>query len=1406
MAEPVEHREAGCPGEEGRAAREKERGGCVGEDKETRGDGELARLNGDTLSPPSSRPTRLSGGREEETPADRPAPRQSERAKSPPERVETVERTGEKAKERRVAPAEADGRLEKEEEEQGQRYPSKQQAGADGEELEGGSKRTTWEKRRENEREDAERDERETVKEGGEGSSSGVSGRPKRPRTRTKTEEAGISSLIVSPVPSAPSPTTSSPSSSSPPSSSLSPPSSSPPTSSSPHSSSSPPSSSSPLSSSSPPSSSSRLSVVPCGDACTAEIAESAASPAARGMSGRCAGRSRRRASLSPLNVVERGPEAVMASPGEPSESAEKREGGRRRKRRLRPPSPSGSTPLDGPSGPSRRGRGRRFCAPQATPLGAKEDGRDLEGTGERETSSSDTRREKNTAHALSPAVAGSQCRQRTDAPLCCPAEGLLFDESDLDRTLRPNARDAPWRHPLWPPRGPLPPCFAPASATEARETWEAFFSQWLHATFACRVEEASGGAEREEERRGEAGIVSAVCRPSAPDGGLPSLTESAAEKEELMKDKEEVQCQERVGSAPHEIRSLFNCLLYGHPDGLFDRCGPKNRRRARDVASTSGKTWGVLTPAADPSASEERREGEESSKDETEKEINCFQSVTPCRLFFSPAPPPPPAPRRRHPESLAARNQRLYGARDGAELLQVYRHLAAASGAGSRAAREDASADSTSLRCESGDAVGPTRRRQGGREDGERERSEEGLQPAPCKRQARGRSLTTASQSPEEETGDVRSGAAAAVEEIGCHAGGKREMNSRVRERGSSDADRRRWERALQVLAKLKMGHSCEAIFLGLGDLSFGSRKKLFFRRHFDFRWTSKKKLSGALSGTPATGGLPAAAARASDSNADGSRPAETPTGALGSSGTQERDPSPSEGAAAALNAETSGLEEVRVGGGKKENKNAATLALPPAKRSKRSHAGTRSSEVQDPAPWSVVADHEESQSLFLTSWPSLAPQTETRAECVSSDRKESANSSDYGGLRSVSSLQTPRPYRPLCLLSLLQRSRAVRRARFLRYLLEQMEPESSSLLHLLLLKGQLRVKCDHDSDRRVEFDRHVSWLLSRLPGDPQLLRYAWWGRGGSPGLQRGLQISQKRGDLALQWIPLPSLSLPPSLYPTSVGNAPWSGALHDRVLDGRLGLQTRDEVGDSFKDAHAVGAAVAAAATGALSGSTPGVRWGGGLLSGSEGDTETGKGAGCGTGSVAALGSTAAVGLFASGLQGGGAVLGASQRRLLSLFRRVCPADVLCRGLATGSVSLSWPTATELQVLRLPELLLDQQVMRLGDAFVWSFEGWVANLVAVAPFLGVCTPHRRAQIGIKKRLGVRQLPNALLTKGSPPPSDFDETHSGVSTRFSANAASLSLSPFSEGAESSSVRGPRVGPPRKRGRKAREN
>lgn len=78
----------------------------------------------------------------------------------------------------------------------------------------------------------------------------------------------------------------------------------------------------------------------------------------------------------------------------------------------------------------------------------------------------------------------------------------------------------------------------------------------------------------------------------------------------------------------------------------------------------------------------------------------------------------------------------------------------------------------------------------------------------------------------------------------------------------------------------------------------------------------------------------------------------------------------------------------------------------------------------------------------------------------------------------------------------------------------------------------------------------------------------------------------------------------------------------------------------------------------------------------------------------------------------------------------------------------------------------------MRLGDAFVWSYEGWVSNLVAMAPFLSVYTPHRRMQIGMKKRLGVRQLPNALLTKDPPPPVQFSDE--GISKVFSSSSSSL--------------------------------
>lgn len=85
---------------------------------------------------------------------------------------------------------------------------------------------------------------------------------------------------------------------------------------------------------------------------------------------------------------------------------------------------------------------------------------------------------------------------------------------------------------------------------------------------------------------------------------------------------------------------------------------------------------------------------------------------------------------------------------------------------------------------------------------------------------------------------------------------------------------------------------------------------------------------------------------------------------------------------------------------------------------------------------------------------------------------------------------------------------------------------------------------------------------------------------------------------------------------------------------------------------------------------------------------------------------------------------------------------------------------------------LAFSVQVMRLGDAFVWSYEGWVSNLVAMAPYLSVYTPNRRMQIGIKKRLGVRQLPNALLTKDAPPPVQFSDE--GVSKVFSSSSSSF--------------------------------
>ncbi|CBZ54539.1 conserved hypothetical protein [Neospora caninum Liverpool] len=1187
--------------------------------------------------------------------------------------------------------------------------------------------------------------------------------------------------------------------------------------------------------------------------------------------------------SPSPL-ALENDAKSQLISPGERAGDAAAHEGGRRWPKRQKPSSSSAFAPLasGGPTalaaGKGRRSRSGRGAEPHGEEAG--EGGGDTGGSakdGETEETPADrARREKKVSRA--PASASSARRRPASTPVCS-SPGSFFEERELlDRTYHPRACDAPWYHARWPSGAPLPPCFS--SSEKAKEAWEVFFAQWLSATFACRP-----GCEERGRSAGDGGLgpFAASESPFSDSGFLP-LAARAGEHQDLAKERSRLECGEcmregairgrrltpdaaRVGATPSDIRSLFNCLLYGHPEGLFEQRGAgfgyarRKRRRTEDRAAEGGEGRWVSSVTCEPSWPAEvqkKLEGEHETKEDAEVDEGAQenadpQSLTPCRLFFSPAPPPPPAPRRRQPESLAVRNQRLYGARDGAELLQAYRHLAAAAEAGrTREAREDAPVDS-SLRSSETNATGEPEGRQRSREERKRERSQEGPQKTAAEHQALAASLE-APQGKAEGRRDRGRNSSAAGEEPGGQEG-KRETKQRLGDKGSSDS-RRRWDMALQVLSKLKMGHSCEAIFLGLGDLSFVSRKKLFFRRHFDFRWTSKKKLAhaaGAVSGTPETSaGQPSAESLASGST-DGKGPGETPSGPLGSTGPQQN---ASAGVADATLKKSSGLEKQgRRGKGRKEEEKRAASSLPPAKRPKRAPGGGRGGEATESALWNVLADPDDSQSLFLTSWPSLSPHREDRDACVSGDsqisverrgeradqaaeERDVGTAGDCGGMATQIGRQAtagpcslpPRPYRPLCLLSLLQRSRAVRRARFLRYLLEQMEPSSPSLLHQLLLKGQLRVKCDHDSDRRVEFDRHVSWLLSRLPGDPQVLRYAWWGRGGSPGLQRGLQISQRRGDLALQWIAFPPLNSPPSLYPTSTGNAGLARSLSwgcaptpAQTADRRVGLQTRDELRDSLGDASAVGAAVAAAAAGALNGSAPGARWGGGLLPGSTVDprirsasgalgdregTETGKGGtGSGTSGAAALGSATAVGPFATGLQGGGAVLGASQRQLLSLFRRVCPADILYRGLATGSVSLSWPTATELQVLRLPELLLDQQVMRLGDAFVWSFEGWVSNLVAVAPFLCVYTPHRRTQIGIKKRLGVRQLPNALLTKGSPPPADFDEAnHGAIGSRLPSTASSLSPPPaFPDAGGSSSARDHGAGPGRKRERKGRE-
>ncbi|PFH35783.1 hypothetical protein BESB_054340 [Besnoitia besnoiti] len=1028
----------------------------------------------------------------------------------------------------------------------------------------------------------------------------------------------------------------------------------------------------------------------------------------------------------------------------------------------------------------------------------------------------------------------------------------FLQEESgnSLDCTLAPHASDAPWHHPLWPASAPRPPCLARDSpvwggasaslAARERQNWQAFFARWVATTFGAR---AAREPSLPRSAEGEEAAVSA--------GGEGERSGAASEAD-------------HVGAAAVDIRLLFNCLLYGHPQGLFKRKeagaeAPRGKRRRTEEghaatqhqravpASASSATPPAAQPSQggssepvgsggksalrDPSAA--RREAAVAStgsagdgtardgRDVQGEAMSCTSpALIPCRLFFSPAPPAPLAPRRRQPTSLSARYRRMYGARDGRDLLQVYRHLTKlclSAGDGSSSANSGDSEKATAESDQRGEsdvevmeAVQPTGRRQKGLAEAEEGPRRAVVAPASSAlqtqegRRGKGHGVKTATE--EDET--------ACLEGERCD---RRKRRAGCEGHSEKTTDKRRWEMALQVLSRLKVGHSCEAIFLGLGDLPFANRKKLFFRRIFNFRWSPKKKLSASpLPLAPCD--APANAAQAADAASPSA------SGASGSADTGNAKASATPGASPREETKQACANESRSGRGKKKDESKRALASsaspPPPKWQKRTNQ-----ECKETAPWATLVDPADSQSLFLSSWPSLAPHVEAEdasgcggstvateeasGERTGGDRHREVSVTSSGsvrvssaGAKRVALEAPPRPYRPLCLLSLLHMSRLVRRAQFLRYLREQMEPECASLLHLLLLKGHLRVKCDHDSDRRVEFDRHVSWLLSRLPGDPQLLRYAWWGRGGSPGLQRGLQISEKKGDPAAQWMSFPPLHSPPSLYPApaapNAGPAPSRTALA-HPAEGRADRPARSDDGDrALEDAAAVGAALAAAAAGAINGPTPGIRWGGGLPEGltsrlrgrgSSGDRDTGADTGKGGVTASGAGAAVVVGTATSGGAAGlqsGPVLGSSQRRLLRLFRRVCPADVLHRALTTGSVSLSWPTATELQVLRLPELLLDQQVMRLADAFVWSFEGWVGNLVAVAPFLNVYTPHRRTQIGIKKRLGVRQLPNALLTKGSPPPpADFDDAHSsssssGVSRPFSASGPvpGLPLSP----------------------------
>lgn len=362
-----------------------------------------------------------------------------------------------------------------------------------------------------------------------------------------------------------------------------------------------------------------------------------------------------------------------------------------------------------------------------------------------------------------------------------------------------------------------------------------------------------------------------------------------------------------------------------------------------------------------------------------------------------------------------------------------------------------------------------------------------------------------------------------------------------------------KRWQAALQVLGRLKGGQSCEAIFLGLGDLSQANRRKLLFSRLFDFRWTPKSSrgavYEGGLSPTLSAGG--GASRQLSREEGEEAEDAGTEAGGQETRRGEEGDRESGRGLK-----RKGGDVDMLGSSSRKRGRRATTMSMA---TESTSSSNSRGGGGEVSCSGDCLLEKEDFQSLFLSSWPSLLRGCQAAREDDGGkgergrggvengndreDREKMPPSETTAASRSLSSTRLPSssasslsaspqfpqgassfscsPYRPLSLLSLIHRSRLVRRQRLLSYLLKGMESSSPPhVLPTLLQKGRLRVKCDHDSDRRVEFDRHVSWTLSRLPADPSLLRYAWWGKGNSAGLQKGLLISPKKGDLASQWL----------------------------------------------------------------------------------------------------------------------------------------------------------------------------------------------------------------------------------------------------------------------------------------------